>query len=94
MIISRVGSLANEILTDNIAGRANQSGNVRSEQESGAHATLTSSTVAVDSLVAQAMRTPAVSHAKIDGLRASVATGNYSIDTQEIASALIKDSIR
>jgi flagellar biosynthesis anti-sigma factor FlgM len=93
MMINRISALANEILTDNIAGKANQSGNARSEQESGAHATLSSSTVAVGSLVAQAMRTPAVRQAKIDDFRASVASGSYPIDTQEIASALIKDPI-
>ena len=93
MIINRIGSLANEVLTDNIAGRANQSGNPRSGEESGAHATLSSGTVAVGSLVAQVMRTPAIRQAKVDGLRASVASGNYPIDTQEIASALIRDRI-
>ena len=93
MMIDRIGALASEILTDNIAGKANQSGNARSEQDSGAHATLSSSKVSLSSLVAQVMGTPAVRQAKVDGLRASVASGNYPIDTHEIAAALTKDRI-
>lgn len=93
MIIDRIGSPTNEILADKTAGRANQGGTTHLAQAAGAHATLSSDTVAIGSLVVQAMLTQAVRQNKIQSLRASVADGNYPIDTREIASAVLKDRI-
>ena len=93
MIIDRIGSVPNQIITDKTAGRTKHSGGADSETESGTHATLSAGTVAVGSLVEQAMRTPPVREGQVDSLRASVASGNYSIDVREIASAIVKDSI-
>ena len=93
MIIDRIGSPTNEILADKTAGRANQGGTTHLAQVAGAHATLSIDTVAIGSLVAQAMQTPAVRQNKIESLKATVANGNYPIDTHEIASAVLKDRI-
>jgi len=44
---------------------------------------------AVASLVSQALATPAVRQDKIDALRQSIASGDYKVDADKIASALI-----
>ncbi len=93
MIIDRIGSLMNEILTDKATGRANQGGTTPRAQGARPQTTLSSGTVAIGSMVAQAMQSPAVRQDKIESLRTSVSSGNYPIDTREIASAVLKDFI-
>lgn len=94
MIIDRVGSLTNEILTDKTTGRTHRGSSNDPAQGTAAHATLSSVPVSVDSLVTQTMRTPSVRQEKIDALRASVANGTYSIDNEETASVLLSQEIR
>ena len=93
MIIDRISSPANELLTDKTTSRSNRGALMDPAQGTGVHATLSSDTASVHSLVARAMQTPALRQEKIDALRALTASGSYAIDTGEIASALLSQQI-
>jgi flagellar biosynthesis anti-sigma factor FlgM len=93
MNIDRIGSLANDILTEQAASRTHRSVATDTAQNAGVHTTLSGDTSSVASLVALAMQTPAVRQHKIDALRAAVTSGTYSIDPSEIASALVKQQV-
>lgn len=53
--------------------------------------TTLSGTASVASLVGQALATPAVRQDKIDALRQSIASGNYTIDANKIADAITRE---
>ncbi|HZD31396.1 MAG TPA: flagellar biosynthesis anti-sigma factor FlgM [Candidatus Angelobacter sp.] len=93
MIIDRIGSLANEILTDQTTNKTNRGSGADPTEGAAVHATLSGDTASVQSLIAQAMQTPAVRLSRIDALRTSVSSGTYAIDTGEIASALLQPTI-
>ena len=91
MIIKPIGYLASEIVADKNTGRVEAGNNGSAAQKLGERATLTTDTVAVKSLVAKAMQQPDLRQAKVDGIKASVRDGRYSIDGAQTASAILAD---
>jgi flagellar biosynthesis anti-sigma factor FlgM len=59
--------------------------------DSGDHATLTSDSSSVDSLVSAAMSHPEVRQDLVDNLRLSVSSGQYDIDPAQIASSMLDE---
>ncbi|MGA2651828.1 MAG: flagellar biosynthesis anti-sigma factor FlgM [Terracidiphilus sp.] len=59
--------------------------------DSGDHATLTSGSSSVDSLVSTAMNFPEVRQDMVDSLRLSVSSGQYDIDPAKIASSMLDE---
>lgn len=58
---------------------------------SGDRTTLTSGSAAISSLVSQAMNTPAIRQDKVQNLQKAIASGNYSLDPNQIAGAMIDE---
>lgn len=59
--------------------------------ESGDRTTLTSGSVSVSSLVSQAMNTPDVRQDKVQSLQQAVQSGNYKLEPEHIAGAMIDE---
>lgn len=59
--------------------------------DGGDRTTLTSDSSSVKSLVSTAMNSPAIRQGLVDGLKNSVNSGNYSIDSSAIASSMIDE---
>ena len=57
----------------------------------GDRTTLTSGSAAVSSLVSQAMNAPAIRQDKVQGLQQAIANGQYELDAQQIAAAMIDE---
>jgi flagellar biosynthesis anti-sigma factor FlgM len=55
-------------------------------------ATLSTSQASIESLTASALSLPEVRQDKIDALRQSIGSGEYQIDPNQIADAMIADS--
>jgi len=69
------------------AGNAATSGPSQGED----HATLTSDSASVGSLVSTAMRSPEIRQDKIDSLKQAVNSGQYDLNPGAIASSMIDD---
>jgi negative regulator of flagellin synthesis FlgM len=50
-------------------------------------------TVSLSSLAARALQLPDVRQDKVDSLRQQIATGEYSVDSQKTADAMLKDKV-
>ena len=53
------------------------------------HATLTSDSVSVSSLVSTALNSPSVRQDKVDSLRQSINGGQYELDPEKIAASIV-----
>jgi flagellar biosynthesis anti-sigma factor FlgM len=62
-----------------------------SAESQGVRATLSSDVSAVGALVTRAMQTPSVRQDRVDALRASVGSGSYSINADQIAASMLKE---
>ena len=56
------------------------------------HATLTSDSTSVGSLVSAALNSPEVRQGKVDSLRQAISGGQYAIDPASIASSMVGES--
>jgi flagellar biosynthesis anti-sigma factor FlgM len=85
---SAASQLANELSSQQVgAQKAGQS----SQVDAGDHATLTSASTSVDSLVSTALSFPEVRQATVDSLRLSVTSGQYELDPAKIASSMLDE---
>ena len=55
------------------------------------HATLTSDSTSLNSLVSTAMSTPEVRQSTVDSLRDAVNSGKYELDPNKIAASMVDD---
>jgi flagellar biosynthesis anti-sigma factor FlgM len=55
------------------------------------HATFSTDTVSVNSLVSTALSSPEIRQDKVDSLRLSVNSGQYELDPAKIASSMVDD---
>jgi negative regulator of flagellin synthesis FlgM len=80
--------LANEATSQKVkADRAAATGVDRE----GDRTTLSSDTASVQSLVSTAMNSPEIRQEKVDSLRTAISSGNYKLDTKQIASSMIDE---
>ena len=70
------------------AQNAAQSGGVNGED----HATLTSDSTSVGSLVSAALSSPEVRQGTVDSLRQTISSGKYAIDPASIAASMVGES--
>ncbi len=70
------------------AQNAAQLGGVTGED----HATLTSDSASVGSLVSTALNTPEVRQGIVDSLRQTISSGQYAIDPASIAASMVGES--
>jgi flagellar biosynthesis anti-sigma factor FlgM len=61
------------------------------QADAGDHATLTSASTSVDSLVSLALSSPEVRQDTVDSLRLSVSSGQYELDPVKIASSMLDE---
>lgn len=54
-------------------------------------ATLSTDSVSIRSLAAQAMQTPEIRQDKVEALRQAISTGNYKIDPMQIAGSILSE---
>jgi flagellar biosynthesis anti-sigma factor FlgM len=59
--------------------------------DGGDHTTLTSGSVSVSSLVSEAMSSPQVRHDKVQSLQQAINSGQYKLDPDKIAGAMIDE---
>jgi negative regulator of flagellin synthesis FlgM len=57
----------------------------------GDRTTLSSDTSSVQSLISTAMNSPEIRQDKVDSLRTAINSGNYTLDSNEIASSMIDE---
>ena len=57
------------------------------------HATLTSDSTSVGSLVSTALNSPEVRQDKVDSLRQAINSGQYEIDPTSIAASMVGESV-
>jgi len=57
----------------------------------GDHATLTSGTGSIASLVSSAMNSPEIRQDKVEGLQQAISSGQYKIEPDQIAGAMIDE---
>ncbi len=60
-------------------------------EDAGDRTTLTSGSAAVSSLVSEAMNTPAIRQDIVQGLQQQIASGQYKLDPDQIAAAMIDE---
>ncbi len=77
-----------KVATQTATQTAAQSGSVSRED----HATLTSDSTSVGSLVSAALNSPAIRQGKVDSLRQSITSGQYRIDPSSIAASMVGES--
>jgi flagellar biosynthesis anti-sigma factor FlgM len=82
---SSAGELSSELSTQVSAQNAAQSGKASAED----HATFTSDSVSVNSLVSAALTSPEIRQDKVDSLRLSVSSGQYELDPAKIAASMV-----
>lgn len=90
MRVDLVNSAASQIASE--AGA--QPSNVRNTPDavdSGDRTTLTSGSASVSSLVSEAMNTPSIRSDKVASLQQSISSGQYHIDPDQIAGAMIDE---
>ena len=85
---SSAGELSSELSTQQVSAQnAAQAGNAATED----HATLTSDSASLNSLVSAALASPEVRQDKVDSLRLSVSSGQYELDPAKIAASMVDD---
>jgi flagellar biosynthesis anti-sigma factor FlgM len=88
LLNSTAGQLSSELSSQQVGSqKAGQS----SRADGGDHATLTSDSATVDSLVSTAMSFPEVRQDAVDSLRLSVSSGQYELDPAKIASSMLDE---
>jgi flagellar biosynthesis anti-sigma factor FlgM len=92
MRIDLVSSSASEIASELSSQQVNTQ-TPAAAGSSGAedHATFTSNSVTVNSLVSTALNSPEVRQDKVDSLRLSVNSGQYELDPAKIAESMVDD---
>ena len=92
MRIDLNGSAASQIASE----RAKTESATAKQQSSSAkvndRATLSFDSVAVSALASKAMQTPEIRQAKVSSLQHAISTGQYKIDPDKIASAMLKEN--
>jgi flagellar biosynthesis anti-sigma factor FlgM len=83
---SSAGELSSELSTQQVSAQnAAQAGKSGAED----HATFTSDSVSVHSLVSAALTSPEIRQDKVDSLRLSVSSGQYELDPAKIAASMV-----
>jgi len=85
---SSAAQIANET-----AAQPSQAGNSQAldQAATGDRTTLTSGSAAVSSLVGEAMNTPPIRQDKVQSLQQAISSGQYKLDPQQIAAAMIDE---
>lgn len=80
-------------LPGEVNAQATKNGNASSVDlgDGGDRTTLSSGSAAVSSLVGQAMNTPEIRQDKVQSLQQAIAAGQYPLDPQQIAGAMIDE---
>ena len=82
---SSAGELSSELSTQQVSAQnAAQAG--KSAED---HATFTSDSASVNSLVSAALASPEIRQDKVDSLRLSVSSGQYELDPAKIAASMV-----
>ena len=86
--------LNNSLTTQGIVDRPSakvSSASVSSANVSQDRTTFSSKTQPVQSLVSQALSSPEVRHDRVNALKSSIASGDYKVDANKIAGAIISE---
>lgn len=85
---SSAGQISNEPSSQKVSAQnAAKSGQVEAED----HATLTSDSTSVSSLVSTALSSPEVRQDKVAGLQQSINSGQYQLDPGKIAASILDE---
>jgi flagellar biosynthesis anti-sigma factor FlgM len=88
LVNSSAGELSSELNTQQVNAQGTaQAGQVSAED----HATLSTDTASVDSLVNIALNSPEVRQETVNGLRLAVTSGQYELDPSKIAESMVDD---
>ena len=94
MRIDLFNSTASQISSEQTAQQAKAQNAGKSGQPAGEdRATLSSDSTSVGSLVTTALNSPSVRQDKVDALRQAVNSGQYQIDPDKIAAAMIDEQV-
>jgi len=91
MIIKPIGYSSIEMLTGGSASRVKTGSDSRFAPNRGEHASLSSDTAAVNSLVTTALQPSGARLAKLESIKASIRDGSYQIDAAQTATAILAD---
>jgi len=92
MRIDSFNSAASQVSTDTVSPQVNgQSAAQAGGADAGDHATLTSDSASLSSLVGLALNSPEVRQDKIDSLSQSINNGEYELDPAKIASSMLDE---
>jgi negative regulator of flagellin synthesis FlgM len=91
MTINPIRSESNPIVSEKQAKTRPSGAETQFSDTLGVNATLSRDSAAVGALVAQAMEAASVRADKVAALRASVASGDYSIDPHAIAASMLQE---
>ncbi len=92
MRIDQLNTTASQLASEVSSQQAGAQKTGQSTQlDSGDHATLSSESSSVDSLVSTALSFPEVRQNLVDSLRLSVTSGQYEIDPGKIASSMLDE---
>jgi flagellar biosynthesis anti-sigma factor FlgM len=88
-MINPIGSGINGIGTESSSGEIHNRTNAGPARSEGIQPALSTDLTSVDTLVTLAMQSSPERQTKVNALQADVARGTYSVDPQEIASAML-----
>ncbi|HEY1802509.1 MAG TPA: flagellar biosynthesis anti-sigma factor FlgM [Terriglobales bacterium] len=76
------------------SGNSSSSGRARRTQADSNSSALSEDSVTLGSLTSKALESPEVRQDKVDSLRSAVQSGQYSVDPQQVAEAMLNDAIK
>lgn len=92
MRIDSYNSAVNQVSADTVSPQVNGQGATQAGgADAGDHATLTSDSASVSSLVGLALNSPEVRQDKVDSLTQSINNGEYELDPAKIASSMLDE---
>lgn len=91
MRVDLYNSAASEIAGESIAQSTAQTAASAQDADSGDRTTLTSDSTSVNSLVSEAMSMPAIRQDKVQSLQQAISSGQYQLDSDQIAGAMIDE---
>ena len=91
MQINSIGIASNGIAGEKTSTGAGQQSAARFQPAEEAYTTLSTEGPAVDVLVSRAMHTASARETRVQELRMAVNQGTYSVDSQQTASAMLRE---
>ena len=90
---SAASQLSSELNSQQVVGQKAAKSSAASQGVSqGDHATLSSDTVSVASLVSTALSSPEVRQGRVDNLRQAISNGEYQVDPTSIAASMVGEN--